>query len=186
MATISDNKMQAVTNNVQTQPHAGFLSRSQTLVPHVVQLLTRLVSAHSIGFLRLSLAIVFVWFGVLKLVHPALEFGMVTGTTYWFPLSSQSIILTMGVAEILMGAAILFGVGVILRLGLLFVLLHMLATFTVLVLMPDLAFKNGNPLLLTSSGEYVIKNLVLIAAALVVLRSITDSEKKPIGQSLNG
>ncbi len=186
MATISDNKMQAVTNNVQTQPHAGFLSRSQTLVPHLVQLLTRLVAVHSIGFLRLSLAIVFVWFGLLKLVHPALEFGMVTGTTYWFPLSSQSIILTMGVAEILMGAAILFGVGVILRLGLLFVLLHMLATFTVLVLMPDLAFKNGNPLLLTSSGEYVIKNLVLIAAALVVLRSITDSEKKPIGQSLNG
>jgi len=36
------------------------------------------------------------------------------------------------------------------------------------VVRPDIAFQGGNPLLLTTEGEFVIKNLILIAAGLVV------------------
>ena len=158
MATISDKQIPGVSNSVPNKPLGRFRTRRPALVPHLDQLMTWVVSAFSIGFMRLSLAIVFLWFGLLKLVYPASDFGMVIGTTYWFPLSPQTIVLTLGVAEILIGTAVLFGVAVMLRLGLIFVVLHMLATFTVLVLMPDLAFKNGNPLLLTGSGEYVVKN----------------------------
>jgi len=46
--------------------------------------------------------------------------------------------------------------------------LQMAGTFLVLVLRPELAFQSGNPLLLTVTGEFVIKNLVLIAAGLVI------------------
>jgi hypothetical protein len=35
---------------------------------------------------------------------------------------------------------------------------------TFLVLRPDVAFVDGNPLLLSVDGEYVVKNLVLLAA----------------------
>jgi hypothetical protein len=37
-----------------------------------------------------------------------------------------------------------------------------------LVVQPGIAFQDGNPLLLTVEGEFVIKNLVLITAAMVV------------------
>jgi hypothetical protein len=38
----------------------------------------------------------------------------------------------------------------------------------VLIVRPDIAFDNGNPLLLTTEGEFIVKNLVLISAALTV------------------
>ena len=47
--------------------------------------------------------------------------------------------------------------------------LQLAGTFLVLILRPDIAFQQGtNPLLLTTEGEFVIKNLVLISAGLVV------------------
>ena len=44
----------------------------------------------------------------------------------------------------------------------------MIGTALVFVVRPEVAFQDGNPLKLTVEGEFVIKNLVLIAAALVV------------------
>jgi putative oxidoreductase len=41
---------------------------------------------------------------------------------------------------------------------------------------PDIAFQKGNPLLLTTEGEFVIKNLVMIAAGLVLLGRTRDAE----------
>jgi hypothetical protein len=45
---------------------------------------------------------------------------------------------------------------------------QMAGTFLVLIVHPSLSFQEGNPLLLTVEGEFVIKNLVLMAAGLVV------------------
>jgi len=55
-----------------------------------------------------------------------------------------------------------------LRLVLLALVLQLVGTFLVLVVQPGIAFQDGNPLLLTVEGEFVIKNLVLITAAMVV------------------
>lgn len=46
--------------------------------------------------------------------------------------------------------------------------LQMAGTFLVLVLLPDVAFQDGNYLLLTVEGEFVVKNLVLLSAGMVV------------------
>ena len=53
----------------------------------------------------------------------------------------------------------------------------MAGTFLVLVVKPEIAFQGGNPLLLTTEGEFVIKNLVLIAAGLVVGGSVQRGGK---------
>jgi putative oxidoreductase len=45
---------------------------------------------------------------------------------------------------------------------------HLCGTFLALVMRSTVAFQNGNPLLLTTEGEFVVKNLVLIAAVLVL------------------
>ena len=47
--------------------------------------------------------------------------------------------------------------------------------FLVLIMQPQLAFQEGNPLLLTTIGEFVVKNVVLISAALVLASKLRDS-----------
>lgn len=51
---------------------------------------------------------------------------------------------------------------------LLLLVTQLIGTFLVLMVRPDLAFQNGNQLLLTTEGEFVVKNLVLISAGLTV------------------
>lgn len=46
---------------------------------------------------------------------------------------------------------------------------HLSGTFLVLVTQPAVAFQDGNPLALTMTGEFVVKNVVLIAAGLVLI-----------------
>lgn len=58
--------------------------------------------------------------------------------------------------------------GIALRLTLLLFWLQIAGTFLVLVLRPEVSFQRNNPLLLTMTGEFVVKNLVLIAAGLVI------------------
>ena len=56
---------------------------------------------------------------------------------------------------------------------------HLCGTFGVLVMQPELAFQNGNPLLLTTIGEFVVKNLVLISAAIVLASQLRPSRRSP-------
>jgi hypothetical protein len=53
------------------------------------------------------------------------------------------------------------------RVGLFLLALQMPGTFLPLVLRPEICFI-GNPFNLTLEGQYIVKNLVLIGAALVV------------------
>ncbi len=55
---------------------------------------------------------------------------------------------------------------------LLLLFLQMSGTFLVLVMHPDLSFQNGNVFKLTLIGEFVVKNIVLIAAGLVIGRTV--------------
>ena len=73
------------------------------------------------------------------------------------------------------GLGLLFGRGPVLRLSLVLFLLHMSGTFLVLA-QPNIAFQNGNPLLLTTEGEFVVKNLCMVTAGLALL-SITRGSK---------
>jgi uncharacterized membrane protein YkgB len=55
-----------------------------------------------------------------------------------------------------------------LRFTLLLFVAQMVGTFVTFVVLPEVTFQDGNPLLLTVEGEFVAKNLVLLSAALVV------------------
>jgi uncharacterized membrane protein YkgB len=114
--------------------------------------------------LRFSVAIVFVWFGALKIfdVTPVTE--LVANTVYWF--DPAWVVPTLGVVEVAVGLGLLFKVALRSVLGLFF--LQMLGTFLVFIVQPDVAFVDGNPLLLTTEGEFVVKNLVLLSAGLVI------------------
>ena len=119
---------------------------------------------YGITILRAALGVVFVWFGVLKVIDRSPVGELVAGTVYW--VDPAWFLPFLGAWEVAVGVGLLAGVA--LRLVLFLFWLQMTGTFLVLVLRPDLAFQGGNPLLLTTTGEFVIKNLVLIAAGLVV------------------
>ena len=121
--------------------------------------------------LRIALGIVFVWFGLLKIVDRSPVGELVARTVYW--VNPEFFVPFLGYWEVLVGLGLLTGVA--LRLILLLFWLQMAGTFLVLVLRPGLAFQGGNPLLLTTIGEFVVKNLVLIAAGLVIGSTLRKS-----------
>ncbi len=119
---------------------------------------------HGVTVLRMALGVVFVWFGALKILGRSPVGDLVAHTVYW--VDPAWFVPFLGIWEVVVGLGLLAGVA--LRLVLFLFWLQMAGTFLVLLLRPDLAFQHRNPLLLTVTGEFVIKNLVLIAAGLVV------------------
>jgi uncharacterized membrane protein YkgB len=118
----------------------------------------------SIPALRVSLGIVFVWFGALKVFDVTPVTDLVARTVYWF--DPAWVVPVLGVFEIVVGVGLLFKIALRPVLALFFA--QMVGTFLVLVLLPEISFQDGNPLLLTVEGEFVIKNLVLLSAGMVV------------------
>ncbi len=118
---------------------------------------------------RVGIAVVFVWFGALKLlgVSPAGE--LVAETVYWFP--PELFVPILGVWEVVIGLCLLYRP--LLRLGILLLFLQMPGTFLPLVLLPGVTFETF-PYALTVEGQYIIKNLVIIGAALVVGGNVRD------------
>lgn len=140
----------------------GPLRRTFERVDGVV---TEALDRYGLMALRIALAIVFIWFGVLKIIDRSPVEDLVASTIYWLP-RENAMVRVLGVWEVIVGVGLL--VPVALRLTLLLFWLQMAGTFLVLILQPDLSFQGNNPLLLTTEGEFVIKNLVLIAAGLAV------------------
>ena len=133
----------------------------------------RFMSGYGSRILRVCLGIVFVWFGWLKVIGKSPVAELVAHTVYWVP--SERFVPFLGVWEIAVGVGLLCAVA--LRLTLFLFWLQMAGTFLVLVVKPAIAFQGGNPLLLTTEGEFVIKNLILIAAGLVVGGSVRRGGK---------
>jgi putative oxidoreductase len=127
--------------------------------------------------LRLSLGIVFVWFGLLKVFSASAVGGLVATTV---PFESSWFVPVLGVVEVVIGLA--FVTGRFVRAMLPVFVLHLAGTFLVLIVLPEVAFKNDNPLVLSIVGEFVVKNLVLLAAGLAVASGGRASTGHP-GQS---
>jgi uncharacterized membrane protein YphA (DoxX/SURF4 family) len=122
-----------------------------------------------IVLLRLSLGVVFLWFGVLKFfpnVSPAQDLATRTISTLSGGLVPASVSLPFLAGwECLIGLGLLVGRG--LRGILLLLYVQMLGTLTPIVLFPDEVFTRI-PYVPTLEGQYIIKNLVLISAGIVV------------------
>jgi len=118
----------------------------------------------SLPLLRFSLGLVFVWFGALKVVGTTPVADLVARTVPF--LDRTWFVPMLGAFEVALALALMIGRG--LRWVTAVMVLHLCGTFLVFVTQPGRAFQHGNPLLLTTEGEFVLKNIVLIAAAIVV------------------
>jgi uncharacterized membrane protein YkgB len=121
------------------------------------------------NLLRYSIGFIFLWFGILKFfpgTSPAEE--MVTGTInqITFGVFSESQINAgLAIWETLIGLGLILGI--FMRLTLLLLFLQLPGTFLPVFLFPEQVFE-WIPLIPTLKGQYIFKNLVLIAAAIIL------------------
>ena len=127
---------------------------------------------NGIRLLRVSVGLVFIWFGALKTagISPAQE--LVARTVYWLP--PEAFVPFLGWWEVLIGVSLL--IRPLARVAIALLFLQMPGTFLPLVLLPDVCF-TSIPFGLTIEGQYIVKNLVLISAAIVVGGTVRTPEK---------
>lgn len=133
---------------------------------------TTFLSSHGKSTLRIALGIVFFWFGLLKIIGNSPVVDLIA-TTYSF-LPIEPFLIFLGMWEVVIGLGLLFGK--YLRIVLPLMWIQMLGTFFAVFLAPGIFFLNGNPILLTTEGEFVIKNLVLVAASFWLIERPDSTE----------
>ena len=84
-------------------------------------------------------------------------------------LSAKTWSIVIGYWEMAIGICFLNKKTTLVAVVLMF--LQMTGTFLPLVILPEITFQNGNPLLPTLEGQYIIKNIIIITAALIIGRS---------------
>lgn len=131
--------------------------------------LTAWMARYSVTLLRIGLGIVFLWFGAIKFfpgISPAQELATRTIELLSFGLVGPALSLPLLAAwEVLIGIGLITGRWM--RITLLLLAGQMLGTLTPLALFPGEAFTIA-PIAPTLEGQYIIKNVVLICAGLVI------------------
>ncbi|HDR52094.1 MAG TPA: DUF417 family protein, partial [Mariniphaga anaerophila] len=150
---------------------------------------TQWMKNYGLTLLRLSIGIIFFWFGFLKYfdgLSPAEDIATKTIDTMTFGIFSEKVIL-YGLAtwEVLIGIGLIFRI--FLRETLLLLYLQMAGTFMPVFLFPGEVFAIF-PYALTMEGQYIIKNLVVMSAGIVLgatvrggrLESAEDNQEKVV------
>jgi uncharacterized membrane protein YphA (DoxX/SURF4 family) len=131
--------------------------------------ITRWMARHGVTLLRISLGVVFLWFGGLKFfpgLSPAQDLASRTIEVLSFGVVKPALSIPVLAAwECLIGVGLL--TGRFLRATLFLLAVQMLGTLTPLVLFPSEVFTRI-PYAPTLEGQYIIKNAVLISAAIVL------------------
>ena len=119
---------------------------------------------------RIPIFIIFFWFGFLKIIDLSPAQELVQDTVYWMPfLSAEIWTHIIGFWEVLIGVFFLFKKTTLIAMILL--LIQMCGTFLPLVILPEITFQDSNPFLPTLEGQYIIKNIIIITAALIIGRT---------------
>ncbi|WP_071625119.1 DoxX family protein [Poseidonibacter lekithochrous] len=135
-----------------------------------------------ISLLRISLGIIFLWYGMLKFfpeLSPAEDLAI--NTINWMfngLISSEISIKLLALWEVLVGIG--FILGVYTRYITILFLIHMVLTFLPLFIFPELSFTKA-PYAFTIVGQYIVKNIVFILVGILILK--VENEKRLLNKS---
>ena len=119
---------------------------------------------------RIPLFIIFFWFGILKVLDLSPATELIIDTVFWMPfLQPETWTIIIGYWEMAIGLCFLNKKTTLIAVVLMF--LQMAGTFLPLVILPEITFQDSNPFLPTLEGQYIIKNIIIITAALIIGRS---------------
>jgi uncharacterized membrane protein YkgB len=149
--------------------------------------ITAWMADNAVVLTRIGLGVVFVWFGVLKFfphMSPAedlasrtiekLTFGIIGRTPALYILAPWEVAIGLGLLT-----------GKFLRATLLLLFVQMAGTLTPLILFPSETFQFF-PYAPTLEGQYIIKNLVLVAGALVIGATVRGGYLRSMPPSVRG
>jgi uncharacterized membrane protein YkgB len=134
--------------------------------------LSNYLRKRSIFLLRISLGIIFFWYGALKVMGISPVEELVERATDW--IGAKDFVFFLGIWEMAIGLCLFSRK--LRRIGLILLFLQFPGTFLPLFTNPEDCF-TVIPYGLTLEGQYVFKNLVLISAALVLVGSLHNGER---------
>ena len=142
--------------------------RLRELDDTVVELMGRI----GLPFLRVGIGVISIWFGLLKPLglSPAAE--LLARTVYWW--TPEIVVPALGWWEVAIGVTFL--IPRLTRVAIFLLAVQMPGTFLPLALLPEVCF-TVFPWGLTLEGQYIVKNLVIIGAALVIGSTIETKRR---------
>ncbi|MFD6892566.1 DoxX family protein [Streptomyces sp. NPDC059957] len=175
--TAVHNAVNNAVNNAVRCP-AGTLRRPWSWLPGLVSR----YRCRETAALRVSVGLLYLWFGVLKFlpgVSPAQDIatramGVMTFDSVPADVSQP----LLAVMEVMIGLGLVTGRLLPLTLGVFFV--HMAGVFATLAILPGEVWKH--PFVPSMEGQYILKNLVLVAACMSVATARfrgTESRSEP-------
>jgi len=153
----------------------------QDFIARIEQRFATFMNRRGIDLMRVSLGIVFFWFGFLKFFDGVSPAEGLAGKTICAlslgALSPASAVPILATWETLMGVFLVLGV--LPRFTTMILLAHLSGTITPLFIFPHDVFTHV-PYAPTMEGQYIIKNLVLISAALMVGAAMAQRSRRPV------
>ncbi len=130
----------------------------------------------SVPVARFGLFVIFFWFGLLKVIDMSPASPLVQNLfehTIHF-MSFGTFIVLFGLFECVIG--ILFAIRGCERVVIPLLFFHMVTTFMPLFMLPEVTWSGF--LIPTLEGQYIIKNLVIIAAAVAIAANLEPLHEK--------
>ena len=143
--------------------------------------LSQLIARIAYPFLRIAMGIVLVWIGGLKFVDLSPVVGLIGASPFAF-LASNGFVYLLGAGEVFVGVLLFANIQVkyvgILTMGL------FVGTLAILILTPKVAYGDAGFPLLSLPGEFLLKDIVLMAASasLSAMASAQELAQVPTSQ----
>lgn len=135
-----------------------------------------LLRRYSFPLARISLFVVFFWFGALKIAHtspasPLVEALLSRALSF---LTFEQFIFWFGIYEMLIGIAFL--APKLERVAIALLIPHMITTVLPLIFLPQITWQSF--LTPTLEGQYIIKNFVIVALAFAIAARLHPMKSK--------
>ena len=159
--------MQIKGNTKSTQSEGSLLpSRLNHRLDQLDRAATRLMARYGLRLLSISMGIVFVWFGALKLAGMSPAEPLIRDTLDFLPNTLVNLLISLlAIWEVAIGIGFLSGKAK--RVVLIMLMLQMAGAMSPLILAPERLWATF-PLVWTLEGQYVFKDIILISAGLVI------------------
>jgi uncharacterized membrane protein YkgB len=139
------------------------------LLKQVDETLIRLFERYGHGVHRISLGLLFLWFGLLKPLGHETTTSLLAHTIYWG--DPEVMVLILGWWEVAIGVCLL--ARPLLRVAILFLAIRVPGILLAFLLEPEICFVSF-PFAPTPEGQYLIKDLTLFFAALALAGFIRE------------